>query len=296
MRVTHQTIVSQTILDMQRNLSRVEATREDVASGRRLSRPSDDPVDVFRALGFRNKASGIAQHMRNIDLVLARLNQTESVLASTNDALIQLKQLSLQLATGPTIDTLDRVNAIEQVQQFKEQITQFANTRSGNQFIFAGSNTRTRPYEASGDQVLYKGNTAEISIEVEDNNTVPINIPGIRVFDTSANGIFQMLDDFKAALEQDNTVALREIMESIDTQTEVALNARSTNAARTQRLEISRDRLFDDSIDTTEALSQTEDVDLAQAITEFADQQNAYQASLSSTARAIQPSLLSVLG
>ncbi|MCZ6678166.1 MAG: flagellar hook-associated protein FlgL [Candidatus Poribacteria bacterium] len=296
MRITHQIITTQAILDMERSLRHLEKTRSEVASGRRLSRPSDDPIDVSRALGFRNEIAGIRQHRRNIDNALPRLNQTESVLDSMNEILLQLKQHALQLGTQSTVNDRDRENAVEQIQQLKEQTIQFANTKIGGQFIFAGSNTRTRPFEEVDDQVYYRGNNAEISVEIEPQSTVPINIPGLDAFDTSESGVFHMMNDFKTALMQNDKTALKEIIDRIDAHTETILKVRTVNAARTQRMEISQDRLLDNEIDTTQVLSETEDVDLARAITEFAEGQNSYQVALFSAARAIQPSLLSVLG
>jgi flagellar hook-associated protein 3 FlgL len=231
-----------------------------------------------------------------MDNMSARLNQTDAVLRSTNNVLIRAKELALQYGTEPTLSALDRANGVEQIRQLKKQIVQLANTKVGGQFIFAGSKTRTRPYQEKGTVVFYNGNNEEISIEIEEDRTVPVNIPGSRVFETSESGIFKMFDDFQRALAENNTESGREIIGRIDTVTEVVLNGQATNAARTQRVEISLDRLSDDEIDTLEALSIAEDVDIPRAITEFLNQQNTYQAALSSTARAIQPSLLTVLG
>ena len=105
-----------------------------------------------------------------------------------------------------------------------------------------------------------------------------------------------MLNDFKTFLSQNDKEALKEMSARIDTHTETVLSARATNAARTQRMDIARERRLDDEIGTTRALSHTEDIDFARTITELVDLQNAYEASLSATARTIQPSLLSVLG
>jgi flagellar hook-associated protein 3 FlgL len=295
MRITHNTIVSQSIFDMQRSLKQIEETRAQLATGRRIQRPSDDPVDVFRVLGLHNKDAGIQQHIRNIDNALARMNQTETVLADMNDILIRLKERDLQLGTQPTVNDRDRENAVASIEQFKQEMIQLANTRTGNQYLFAGTNTGTRPYEANGEQVVYHGNLDEIFVEVEDNSTVPINLPGPRVFDASPEGIFQMLEDFKTALNTNDSKTLKEIIDRIDAYTETVLNARAVNAARIERMEISQERLSGDEIDTAQALSQTEDLDLARAITEFAERQNAYQVAIAAAAQAIQPSLLSML-
>lgn len=294
-RITHQTIARQAISDMQRNLRGVEEKRSQLVSGRRLSRSSDDPVGVARALGFQNRLAEIKQHTRNSNQILARLNQTESVLDGTNETLMQLKQLALQYGSA-TVSPRDRLNAVEQIQQIKQQVIQFANTKSGNQYIFAGSKTTTRPFEDEGDKVRYRGNNKEVSVEIGENQTIPVNIPGTQVFNTSQTGIFQMLTDFTKALEQDNIEEIQEIVGRIENFSETVLTGRAVNAARTQRVEFSREGHFDDEFNTIQSLSDIQGTDMARAATELVNQQTAYQAALVSTARVIQPSLLSVLG
>lgn len=294
-RITHQTIARQAISDMQRNLRGVEEKRSQLVSGRRLSRSSDDPVGVARALGFQNRLAEIKQHTRNSNQILARLNQTESVLDGTNETLMQLKQLALQYGSA-TVSPRDRLNAVEQIQQIKQQVIQFANTKSGNQYIFAGSKTTTRPFEDEGDKVRYRGNNKEVSVEIGENQTIPVNIPGTQVFNTSQTGIFQMLTDFTKALEQDNIEEIQEIVGRIENFSETVLTGRAINAARTQRVEFSREGHFDDEFNTIQSLSDIQGTDMARAATELVNQQTAYQAALVSTARVIQPSLLSVLG
>jgi len=296
MRITHQAIVSQAIMDMQQSLKRVEDARAQVTTGRRVLRPADDPVDASRILNLRGQQGQIQQHNRNIDNALSRLNQTETALAGMSDMLIQLKEKALQLGTQPTVTDRDRESAVETIEQLKQEVVQLANTKIGNQYLFAGTKTNTRPYEIVGDRVIYHGNTSAISVEVGVGNTVAVNIPGQQVFDTSPDGIFQMLEDFKQALATNDTGALKEIIDRVDTHSETVLNARAVNAGRAERLEISQERLFNDEIGAAQTLSQVEDVDMASAITMFAEQQNAYQATLTAAARAIQPSLLSVLG
>ena len=294
-RITHQTIARQAISDMQRNLRGVEEKRSQLVSGRRLSRSSDDPVSVARTLGFQNRLAEIKQHTRNSNQILARLNQTESVLDGTNETLMQLKQLALQYGSA-TVSPRDRLNAVEQIQQIKQQVIQFANTKSGNQYIFAGSKTTTRPFEDEGDKVRYRGNNKEVSVEIGENQTIPVNIPGTQVFNTSQTGIFQMLTDFTKALEQDNIGEIQEIVGRIENFSETVLTGRAINAARTQRVEFSREGHFDDEFNTIQSLSDIQGTDMARAATELVNQQTAYQAALVSTARVIQPSLLSVLG
>lgn len=294
-RITHQTIARQAISDMQRNLRGVEEKRSQLVSGRRLSRSSDDPVGVARTLGFQNRLAEIKQHTRNSNQILARLNQTESVLDGTNETLMQLKQLALQYGSA-TVSPRDRLNAVEQIQQIKQQVIQFANTKSGNQYIFAGSKTTTRPFEDEGDKVRYRGNNKEVSVEIGENQTIPVNIPGTQVFNTSQTGIFQMLTDFTKALEQDNIEEIQEIVGRIENFSETVLTGRATNAARIQRVEFSREGHFDDEFNTIQSLSDIQGTDMARAATELVNQQTAYQAALVSTARVIQPSLLSVLG
>jgi len=309
MRITHNTITNQSAADLQKNMRRLEQSHTKVSSRRKINRPSDDPIEAERSLGYRKRLGEITQHLRNIDDASAHLNQTEAVLNEANNSLIRLKDLTLQMASD-TVSEKERASAAAEVRNIKEHLLQLSNTKLGGQYIFAGGKTSTRPFEELNGKISvlggctpspktkieYRGDTTIRLREIDVETTIPINIPGSQIFGTSTSGIFASLSDLEKALNENSIPSISECLDDIDAYTETIITARARIASWTNRAESTRDSLQEIELNVTKSLSQTEDVDLVEAITELLSNDNAYKAALASTARVIRPSLLDFLG
>jgi len=294
MRITQNIITNQAASDLQKSMQRFEQSQNRVSSGRKINRPSDNPVDAERALGYRKRLNEISQHFKNIDNALAHLNQTEAVLNEANNSFIRLKELTVQMASD-TVGEKERANAAVEVKNIKEHLLQLANTKLGGQYIFAGGKTSTQPFEEIRDKIKYRGDTVTRLREIDVNTTIPINVPGSEIFGTSISGIFTSINDLEKALNENSITSIRKSMDDIDAHTETIITARSQTASWTNRAENTRDSLQESELSITKSLSQTEDIDLAEAIMELRSSDNAYQAALASTALAMRPSLLDFL-
>jgi flagellar hook-associated protein 3 len=103
------------------------------------------------------------------------------------------------------------------------------------------------------------------------------------------------LDNFIKALEDDDTEKIDEFIGNVDQHLENVNASRSEIGAKTNRLEMILSRIGDDSINVTQLLSNSQDVDMAETIMLLKNAENVYKASLSGGARVIQPSLLDFL-
>ncbi|MBI3358039.1 MAG: flagellar hook-associated protein FlgL [Nitrospirae bacterium] len=148
------------------------------------------------------------------------------------------------------------------------------------------------------DEQYFQGDAGEISVLVEPGVRLAKNIPGSRVFNGGANGvdIFSSLLNLQTALETSNIVGIQTAVADMEKATEQVSSERATIGLRLNRLDTTKVRLEDFKFLTTESKSKEEDIDLAEAISELAQQQNALAASQSVLARILQqPTLLSFL-
>jgi flagellar hook-associated protein 3 FlgL len=123
---------------------------------------------------------------------------------------------------------------------------------------------------------------------------VAVNVDGRAVFGAGANSIFAVLDDIATKLEGDTT-GLRDDLARLDTTSVGIRTGLSTVGARTNQLERMRQAADDAVLNVSKTLSDVEDIDLPQTITELQLQQTAYQAALAAGARVVQPSLIDFL-
>ena len=298
MRVTHKSITYKAIVNMQRSLRQVEGKTDEISTGRKISLPSDDPSQATRALGYQRKIAKSQQYSRNMDTVVDRLNQTESALGEINASVVQIKEISLALK-DPSITAEEANNAFEQLSQLKGQLVKLGNTKIGDQYIFGGSITTTRPFENTASGIFYRGNTSEITVEMGDNISIATNISGTTIFSMSGTdkGIFDSLDTLlEVAGGGDPPEDFDTILDEIDGLNNTVINARAVNSNRAFRAESAQESLSAEQTSIESVLASIMETDTALALTELLSLQESYQLTLNVVNKAFQRSLVDVLG
>ena len=179
------------MLDQQ---AQVAHTQLEVATGKRILSPSDDPAGASRALGLTHATAANAQYQRNIDAVDSRLGNEDQTLSSVTDVLQRVRTLALEGANG-TLSDGDRKNLATEIRQRLAQLVQLANTKDANgEYIFAGNATRTQPFVQSGSGVAYVGDQGQRAIAIAPGQSVATGDPGSDVFQNipAGNGTFDI--------------------------------------------------------------------------------------------------------
>jgi flagellar hook-associated protein 3 FlgL len=126
------------------------------------------------------------------------------------------------------------------------------------------------------------------------NTKIAVNVDGGTVFGVGTDSVFSILDDIATSLEGTGTGLSNELSRLNDIAVSIR-NGLSTVGARTNQLERMRQAADDAVLNVSKTLSDVEDIDLPQTITELQLQQTAYQAALAAGARVMQPSLIDFL-
>ncbi|NGQ95630.1 flagellar hook-associated protein FlgL [Brevibacillus sp. SYP-B805] len=294
--------VTQTMLNnnMLRNLSRsmgnMDKLQEQLASGRRFSKPSDDPVAATRSLFYRSSLVENEQYQQNASEAQSWLEITDNSLEEANSILQRVRELVVQSGDGSL--SKDSLTAMaKEIRQIKDHLGNIANQTIGSRYIFAGAETNKPPYnQATG--VFDNTNSQEITLELSERVLVPININPQEVFNYrgqsgTGDNIFQLLDKIATDLEAGNDAT--SYLGSLDQQLDNLLAQRATLGARMNRIELVQGRLQDQELNVTKLMSANEDADVAEVITNLKTQENVQRAALGAGARIIQPSLLDFL-
>jgi flagellar hook-associated protein 3 FlgL len=290
MRVTNKIIAAQIKDTIAQNTQRLQESQFAIASGRRINKPSDDPIGTTQALKQRIRIDRINQLNRNINDSLGFLNRTDTVLGEVRSQLVRAKEIALAQASG-TASADTRALAAKEVAAILEDVVTLANTEFNGRFIFAGRKTQNKPFDLAGAVVTYHGDDGSIQRQIGFDATIQTNVPGNDVFAQ----VFDTLIDLKETLQQSDAAGIEATLDELDTDIAAILTIQSDVGVRVSRLETQKERLLASKVEFTQILSDTEDVDLAEAITEFSLKQTALQAALESAARIIQPSLLNFL-
>lgn len=291
MRVTTGMIYSMTSVNITKQYEEMFIENEKITSGKRINRPSDDPIGVPKVLDYRTLLGTLDQYKKNVQQGTNLLRYTESALAQAGDVLTEAKTLAEQMATGSYSEAQRKALAVQAEQLFR-QMLQIANTRISGRYIFSGFKTDTMPFTADDNfNVTYHGDDNRVRLAVQQNSTVEVNITGQAAF-LDATNVFAVLRDLRTALRENDQAAIGRVLPRIDDAMNQIVTVRAYVGTSLKELEAVSSVLDDIKLNAETLLSDTEDTDLADAVTKLAQRQMVYEASLKSTAMITQLSLV----
>ncbi len=297
MRVTTQLLVDRSVRNINNQSSRLLTLQEQLATGLRVNRPSDDPIDARRAVSIRALLGKNEQYLANISMVNSPVAETntsvETILSSFNRAW----ELTLRGANGTNAQSQLDALALE-IDQILEGIFSTANHETNGRYLFGGTRTTTPPYEAVRNAegeitaVNFVGNSDPVRVAISEVLDLQYNETGSEVFSESQD-IFQTLIDVRDNLRAGDTAALGSVrLEEMETVRGQLTSALARVGSIQNRLDRSVEELEEFGLQLQTQLSDAIDADYAEVVTQLNAQTNAFQAALSAAARAILPSLL----
>jgi len=301
MRITNNMLINNMLNNLSNNLNRMNKYQNQLATGKKISLPSDDPIVASRALKLRTDVAEIQQYKRNVDDATSWMEITEKTLGQMGEVMHRVRELAVQAGNETnTPEDLDKIK--QEMEQLRIQMIHLANTTYAGRYIFSGYKTDKPLLDENGAFLIDISNSEQILFEIGIGDDININVTGSDLLnngtDAAAGDVSWLLSTFNdiiAALEAGDSKAVGNMLSRIDDDINNILRVRSGVGARMNRLELTANRLEDDFINFTALMSKNEDVDIAEAIMNLMNEENVYRASLSAGARVIQPSLVDFL-
>lgn len=297
MRVTQSMLTHNMLRNLSSSYNSMGKYMEQLSTGKKINRPSDDPVVAMKGMDYRTQVNQIEQFERNIGEVHNWMDNSDSALDKVQKGLERLRELAVQGANG-TYEEGQRGNIASEVDQLKEHILDIANTKVNNKYIFSGTATTGNggdvPYALNEDGSFVNPiNTEDVRIEVSDGTKLRVNVTPDAIF---TEELFQDLTDFSAALtEGTDDEAIGEFIGKIDIHINRNVNARADLGARQNRIDLIENRVEQQLVTAKDMMSKNEDADMEEVIMNLTSQEAVHRAALSGGARIIQPTLLDFL-
>ncbi len=189
MRISTSTIYDSGIASMQQQSAKLLQTQQQIASGRRILTPADDPVAAARALEVTQAQSMNQQFGTNAGTAGDSLSLEESTLGNVSQVLQSVRDITVN-AGNPTLTKNDRIALANQVRSSYQQLLGLANTTDGaGQFVFSGYQGATRPFsESVPGTVAYNGDAGQRLIQVSASRQMAVSDSGADVFQRIATG------------------------------------------------------------------------------------------------------------
>lgn len=286
------------MLDQQSEINKVEA---QLATGKRVNTPSDDPSASVQILNLGEVSDRLGQYQRNAGVAQARLEQEEVALQGISNLLQRVRELAVQ-GNNATNGQENRQAIAYEIRQHMESFLQLANSRDANgEYVFAGYKTDVAPFSHDGVGTFsYNGDSGQRRLQIGDNRDVAIGDPGAEIFSfipANAGGttdlgsiIYDLADNYGQGNPDPNAIA------DLDAAIGRVLDTRAKVGARVAAIEDQRSS--NDALDlaVSQVKSSMEDLDYAEAISRFNQQLVGLQASQQAFMKIQNLSLFNFLG
>lgn len=295
MRVTQNMLSNNMLRHLMNSQSKMDKYLEQLYTGKKISRPSDDPVIAMKGMNYRTQVIEVEQYKRNTAEVHNWMENSESALNESILSLQRMRELAVQASNSTYSD--DELQSIkEEVEQLKDHLIDLANTNVNGKYIFNGTNTKEKPLTVENGEYTFPEQTTPVKIEVYHNIGIQANVDAEDIFNED---LFNDIDKFIAHLnnegEEDELVDIGESLANLDKGIDNFINARADLGARMNRLELIESRLEQQEIIATRTMSENEDIHFEEAITNLITQESLHRAALAAGSRIIQPTLIDFL-
>jgi flagellar hook-associated protein 3 FlgL len=301
MRITEGMTARTVLQDLGAAKSKLAASQREISSGKRITRPSDDPFGTGRTLQLSGELEGFRQYKSNVDDGTGWVTATETALSRITDSVQRARELLVQ-GGNDSNGQVAREGIAAEIEALTEAVKQEANVTYDGRFIFSGTATETRPYElGAGDE--YSGDEGTIVRVIGTGVSLPVNVDAKELLgEGNAAGDNKLLDvlrdiatNLRGGTAADSEALRGTDLSRLDENLNELTRVRAVVGATTDRLQTAGTRLEELEESSLNQLTKVRDADIAEAMVNFTQEQTAYETALRAGAKIVQPSLLDFL-
>jgi flagellar hook-associated protein 3 FlgL len=297
MRTTAATIYRDSLAAIERASTSLLDYQRQVSSGRRISRPSDDPAGTATAIRERGDVARTEQYSRTSDSATSRLMVVDSALSDIIDQLTHA-QVSVVSAQGSEKTPAQRDVAAQALESVRDAIAGDLNTSFQGSYLFAGADSTDPPFAigSGGTVSAYQGSTREVAVDIDTTRSATIGIDGSTISQgAAAADVFSVLDAAAAAARVGDEAGLAQSLADLQVAFDRATNAQMRVGNNLAAMESLQTQFTDRRLAGLARVAKIEDANMAEAITGMSQADAAYRAALGATAQISKQSLMDYL-
>ena len=166
MRVTQSMLASNSLKNLSKSYESMGKYQDQLATGKKISRPSDDPVVAIKGMFYRTNLTEVEQYKRNLSEAYTWVENSEAGIEQATQVVQRLRELTVQAQNGSNSPEDLKAISVE-VAQLKEDLYSVANTQVAGRYIFNGTQTKNPPITKDNEGVLKFDKMVTNSFEVE---------------------------------------------------------------------------------------------------------------------------------
>ncbi|NAW64730.1 flagellar hook-associated protein FlgL [Photobacterium halotolerans] len=259
---------------------------QQMSTGDRLSKLSDDPIDSIKLLNLGREGSALAQYQANIANVKTTLSSQEAYLDTANSSLKSLRDLVLWGSNGTMTDE-DRQGIITEMESLKEGLQAVFNAQDEEGiYLFSGTQTDTPALTDTGAGYTLNGNADKRLVTVAKGVTMESNVTALELLDLGGGDtVFQKIDDLIAEFQAPTAnfrTEVNDTLAAIDTTFGNVLGAMTDMGGRHNNLDLMSDGHTDNKLFVDKVEGDLKNLDYAEASVRLSNYLSALQATQAS--------------
>lgn len=275
--------------------SQMSDAQRQLATGRRIALPSDDPLSTSRAIGDHAEISTIDSYTQSADSASSRLSAADTTLSDIVDKLTQALSTATG-ARGTTATDAVRTAAADAIDGIRASLTSDINTTFQGTYLFSGGQVNSTPYTQTSSGWTYQGDSAPVQVAVQNGRLVSVTFDGQALMQgTDSTDVLSSLDALSTAMRNGDDAGIQTGITAVQNafsratrlQTQLGNDEQSVTDVTAQLQSL---RLAADS-----RRSQEEDANMAQAATQLTQSDTAYRAALGAVGAEERETLLDYL-
>jgi flagellar hook-associated protein 3 FlgL len=300
-RITPEMMRSATLNDINTSLQALQRSTRELSSGKRINEASDDPYGTSHSIDLSSQIEGLGDYGKGVQDGIAWTQAATGAMGNIVTVVQRVRELLLESANG-TLNAGDLNTIGTEVTQLTESIKQDANTQYAGQYVFSGTATTTQPYP-SGEEDEYQGNGEAVTRAIGPGSTIAVNTELSSVLGNGAGAEDgKLLDVLRTivrhlgeATPESKAALTGADLKNLDTNLDSLTTLQARTGSTTEQLNTAATRIESLQDALTQALSSTEDANVAEVSVAYSSEQAAYSAALRAGASIIQESLLNFL-
>lgn len=253
----------------------VERTQAQISTGKRLLRPSDDPIAAQRIAAIGKTQASMTSWAANITTAGTLVAQADGVLRSTSNLLVRARELVVAGASEST-NPADRATIAAELSVIADEIDGLAVTRDSN------------------GEPLFAAGAAKVVRFDSDIAFAPVP-SAADVFIVGGNSLSTGLRDAATAMASGNVAGIGTALTSLDTAISHVADQNAALGLSAGRLERIGDGLASRGLALADERSTVEDTDLSAAIAQLNSQNLTLEAAQAAFARINRQTLFDIL-
>lgn len=269
--------------------ARYVRAQQQVATGKRIHTPSDDPSGTATVLHVRSLMSAATQYQSNVERAKGHLGFTESALGEVTNIGRRAYELTLRAANSTTSQT-GREAMVTEIEEMQRRLVELGNTQGPmGEYVFGGTMNDARPFSVTGTTLTYNGDAGSIQVETGPVDTLTVNTQGNPMFVDAYAELESLKSDLTggniAGLSGPRIEGIQQVLNNVQQQRGVVGSKMRT----VDDLNLRYQRMQDDF---AKHISDVEEVDIDQAIMQYRQAETAYQAALQVASQGFRLSLM----